>query len=116
MQIRERIKNLIGENVDEKVLDVIIDLSNENLLNRLRAFDKDISAIPDELSFIVVEVSIKRFNRIGSEGIEQENQDGYSAKYLNLFDEYDEDIKAWALKNGFVASDDFYRQGDFNFL
>lgn len=51
------------------------------LLSRLKRGNPEIETIPDELSYIVDELTIARFNRLGSEGLTAETMDGHSATY-----------------------------------
>lgn len=49
----------------------------------------DIEEVPDRLGYIVEEVAVKRFNRVGAEGMTQESVDGRSNTFqANDFDEY----------------------------
>lgn len=58
-------------------------------------------AIPEELSWILSEVVVKRFNRIGSEGMTSEAVEGHSVTFeADDFAEY----------AGII--DDFYAEGD----
>ena len=59
-------------------------------------------AIPEELEYIVTEVSVKRFNRIGSEGATSHNVEGESlnlgdvddfADYMDEINKYLEDLE-----------------------
>ena len=54
------------------------------------------SVIPDELSYIVVEVTISRFNRIGSEGVSSHTVQGESLTWSDDdFKPYLDDIQEW---------------------
>ena len=45
--------------------------------------------VADKYNFMIINVVLKLYNRKGSEGMESENVDGYSVKYVTgLFDEY----------------------------
>ena len=54
-----------------------------------------VSELPAELSFIVVECTVKRFNLKGNEGMASYSQEGESIKYSDLLDEYKDDIALW---------------------
>ena len=58
------VKLLLGLQTDDEKLDTIVRLTE----SRLKAL-LSVQIIPDELEYIITEVSIKRFNRIGSEGV-----------------------------------------------
>lgn len=54
------------------------------------------SVIPDELSYIVIEVTIARFNRIGSEGVSSHTVQGESLSWTDDdFKPYMDDIQEW---------------------
>ncbi|WP_165625354.1 phage head-tail connector protein [Staphylococcus aureus] len=88
MNFLKTLKTRIGiddEQQDEQ-LKVIISNVEKELLAMLPTIE---DTIPEEIEFIVVEVSTKRYNRIGAEGMTSETQDGHSSSYeLNDFDEY----------------------------
>lgn len=55
--------------------------------------------VPQELSYIVIEVSVARFNRIGSEGLTSHNVEGEQMTWSNDdFKPYEKDIALY-LKN-----------------
>lgn len=54
-----------------------------------------VQIVPDALGYIVVECTIKRFNRKSNEGMETYSQEGESISYSNLLDEFEDDINAW---------------------
>lgn len=88
MAYLEDVKLLIGLNDDkqDKQLSKIIDVTERRLISML---PKDVKAVPDTLKWIVEEVAVKRYNRIGAEGMSSESVDGRSSKYQeNDFDEY----------------------------
>ena len=50
---------------------------------------KDEKEVPEALRYIIEEVAVKRYNRIGAEGMDSESVDGRSSSYQsNDFDEY----------------------------
>lgn len=55
-----------------------------------------VNGIPTELSYIVVEVTIARFNRIGSEGVASHTVQGESLTWSDDdFKPYMDDIQEW---------------------
>lgn len=45
--------------------------------------------VPEELQFVLLEVAIRRFNRIGSEGMKSETVDGHRVDYsMDDFSDY----------------------------
>ena len=73
-----RVKVLLGitDNDNEELLREIIDITNSKILNYI-----DKTELPNELEFVLIELSIKRFNRIGSEGFVSETVDGKTMSY-----------------------------------
>lgn len=92
MTTLESINVLLGvsDGLDKK-LDVIVELTQKRLKARL-----GVSTVPDELEYIVIEVSIKRYNRIGSEGVSSHSVEGESMSFSDDdFNEFSEDIATW---------------------
>lgn len=54
-----------------------------------------LSEVPESMAYIVVECTIKRFNRKGNEGMDSYGQEGESISYGNLLDEFEDDIVAY---------------------
>lgn len=94
----ETIKQLLGLNgltdsteVD-KTLNTIISLTTDRLKNLLGTT----KAVPSRLDYIVTEVSIVRYNRIGSEGLSSHNIEGESMSWSdNDFKPFMDDIEAY---------------------
>lgn len=94
MTIKENVKILIGEVDDnrDKLIDVIIDLTSQRLINLLDGVED----IPRQLEYIVTEVAIARFNKIGSEGTSGHSVDGESLSFKDDdFDIYLDDIEKY---------------------
>lgn len=92
MTILENVKELLGnpKNIDDK-LNVIIELTQKRLGNLL-----SVKEVPEELEYIVIEVSVIRFNRIGSEGVSSHSVESESMSFNDDdFDSYDKDIRSW---------------------
>lgn len=91
MTPREQIERLIFIDTEatlkqKELLDVIVDITEKKLQAK-------INPIPEELEYIIVEVSIKRYNRIGSEGMRSESVEGHSISFDNSdFKEYEDTI------------------------
>src|SRR5690625_422636 len=81
----ERIKTLLGikDNLQDAVLDIIITNVSEHLKALL---GKD---IPETLNFIVEEISIRRYNRIGTEGMRSESVEGHNVTFYDLKDDFE---------------------------
>ena len=75
-----RVKLFLGievsdNNQDELIAEIIT--VTEGQLKMLL----DAETLPNEVTFIIHELVIQRYNRLGSEGMESENIEGYSVKY-----------------------------------
>lgn len=78
-----------------KKLQTIMDITSDRLKVKLGT-DK----VPSKLSYIVTEVSIIRFNRIGSEGFSSHTVAGESQSFSgDDFSPYESDIQAWIDEN-----------------
>ncbi|WZY01599.1 phage head-tail connector protein [Bacillus sp. FSL W7-1360] len=78
------VKSLLGikDDLQDEVISIIID----NVTSHLRLMlEKD---VPKELSFIVVEISVRRFQRLGSEGMKSESTEGHQVTFYDLKDEF----------------------------
>lgn len=91
MSVIDDVKALLSDNIDKK-LEVIERLTTE----RLKSILGGVEYIPQELDYIVTEVCVKRFNRIGNEGYSSYSQEGSSisfpdsdfAEYQLVIDEF----------------------------
>lgn len=91
MAVIDDVKALLGIEDEDDKLNIIITLTE----NRLKALLSQ-KEVPSELEYIVTEVSIARFNRIGSEGLSGHTVEGESLTFKdNDFDSYADDIQAW---------------------
>lgn len=74
------------------LLETIISMTQQRLLLRLGT-----SAVPTELEYIVVEVSIVRYNRIGSERLSSHNVEGETMTWNTEddFKPYMAEINGW---------------------
>lgn len=92
MAITDDIKKLLGGSSDDR-LEVIEKRTRERLLLILGS---DLKEVPSELEYIVLDVSLKRFNRIGQEGMQSYSQEGLSMTFSESdFDEYANEIESW---------------------
>lgn len=95
MTIADDIKKLLKGTIDEK-LEVIERRTNERMKTLLNTQE-----VPKEFETVVYEVSLKRFNRIGQEGMQSYSQEGLSMAFPDSdFSEYASEI------------DDFKRKDD----
>lgn len=104
----EKIKLLLG--ISDNDLDVKLTLIIESVMARLKLLLGGIDP-PVELEHIIAEVSIIRFNRIGSEGMSAQSVEGESNTYQdNDFSGFSDEIEA------FKASQNNTKLGVIRFL
>lgn len=77
----DRVRTLIGlSEVTEQIIEVV-----NTSTSIIKSYCNIQDDIPEELKWVVVEVAIARYNRIGSEGIKSESVDGVSSSYETDF-------------------------------
>lgn len=92
-----RVKVLLGitNNDNEELLREIIEITKSKILSYINE-----NEIPTELEFALVELTIKRFNRIGSEGFTSETVDGKTMSYEESeFEGYKKYLDDYICKN-----------------
>ena len=94
MLLLNRIKTLLGITDNDELIYEIIELTKSKILNYINQEE-----LPKELDFILVELSIERYNRIGSEGISSESVDGKSVSYEDDFENYKTYLDDYIFKN-----------------
>lgn len=91
MSAIDNIKTMIGITADEPVT-TIVSLTEARLRNLLGGAE----TLPNSLEYIVTEVSIARYNRIGSEGLSGHSVEGESLSWSDDdFAPYSGDIAAY---------------------
>ena len=97
MEVKSKIKTLLGlkDNNQDDLLDVIIENTEQALCFKLSADE-----VPKELDYVLVEVAIKRFNRLKNEGMTSYSQEGESITFNSSdFDDFNSDIQQWRADN-----------------
>ena len=91
----DTIKRLLGFANDETDQDEVLQSIVQLTTARLKALLGGIEP-PAELEYIIIDISIRRFNRIGSEGVKVHTVEGESLQYEdNDFDAFADDIQAY---------------------
>ena len=90
-----RIKTLLQIQDNDELIYEIIELTKSKILNYINKEE-----LPKELEFILVELSIQRYNRIGSECISSESIDGKSVSYEDDFENYKAYLDDYIYKSG----------------
>lgn len=91
MEIIEQVKALLGisDNLQDDLLEVIQELTEAHFM----AYTGQ-TLIPTPLEFIIVEIMVKRFNRIGSEGMKSQKVEGLAVDFaIDDFASYDKVIR-----------------------
>ena len=105
LTIKDKLKVMLMLESDDqdKVLDLIIEQTASNLRFKLGlAASQD---IPEELSFVMLEVCVRRFNRLKNEGMASYSQEGESITFKsNDFDDFLPDIDEWKRRNADARS------------
>lgn len=86
----ENVKVLLGieDALQDEVLDILISNVEKHLLLKLKRINKDVTDIPTDLYFVVEEIAIRRYNRIGSEGMKTESVEGHAISFYELADDW----------------------------
>ena len=98
MDLLANLKLLLDLTDSDTELDTKLNLIIEQSKKKILAYLPNVTLVPDELSYIVLELSVVRFNRIRNEGMTSYSQDGESITYGVDMSNYEADIKAWLLK------------------
>ncbi len=92
MDALSSVKTLLGNPTgQDDLLAQIVDVTTTRLKNLL-----GVDQVPDEMAYIITEVSIIRFNRVGSEGVKSHTVGGESMVFdSDDFGAFESDISAW---------------------
>ena len=90
-----RIKTLLGIPDNDELIYEITELTKSKILNYINEVE-----LPKELEFVLVELTVQRYNRIGSEGIASESVDGKSVSYEDIFENYKPYLDDYISRNG----------------
>lgn len=78
----------------DDLLKLIIDNTEQALRFKLQLTEQD--AFPSELGFILLEVCVRRYNRLKNEGMSSYTQEGESITFNSSdFDDFQDDINIW---------------------
>lgn len=89
--IMSRVNSLI-ETTNYDVVSEVVNLVEDQLRLRLGGVED----VPEDLYYIVINVSVARYNQIGDEGKSSMTVEGESASWLtDLFEPYEKDIRAY---------------------
>jgi hypothetical protein len=89
------LKLMLGIEADDTGADNRLNLILKNTRQQLKAKLEGIDP-PETLDYIVLEVSIKRFNRLGSEGLASHTVEGEALSFVeDDFNSFTDDIQAF---------------------
>lgn len=86
MEVIDQVKALLGitDNLQDDLLSVIHKLTKSHFL----VYTGD-ETVPPKLEFIIVEVMVSRYNRVGSEGMKSQKMEGFTMEFdLSDFERY----------------------------
>ena len=89
-----RIKTLLNCEGNEELITEIVNITEAKILNYINARE-----MPKELEFVLIELSVQRFNRIGSEGIASDSVDGKNISYDDSFENYKTYLDDYIFRN-----------------
>ena len=90
-----KIKILLGITDNDELLNEIIEITEYKILNYINK-----KTLPGELEFILIELAISRFNKIGAEGFTSESTDGKSISYEDDFGNYKQYLDDYLFRTG----------------
>ena len=90
-----KIKILLGITDNDELLNEIIEITEYKILNYINK-----KTLPEELEFILIELVISRFNKIGSEGFSSESTDGKNISYEDDFENYKQYLDDYLFRTG----------------
>lgn len=94
MTILNDVKKLLSGTPDEQ-LAIIERRTEERLISLLGVLE-----VPTAFEYVLYEVALKRFNRIGNEGMTSVGQEGLSMSFPDSdFDEYTQEFEDFRIKN-----------------
>lgn len=115
MALLDEVKMLKGidDELQDELLNLIIEESEQRVLsyvnvNRSERMDE----VPNDIKFIVRDVSVKRFNKLNSEGTTKDSEEGrsfdweesYLAEYYPILDRYTDDEPDGSHKHGAIRA------------
>ena len=100
-EILQRIKTILNITNQDSLIEEIYSIATQKILNIIGE-----ASLPAELEWIATELTIERFNRIGSEGIQSESVDGKSTTYITYM--YYDSNNSYSGDNELLGWVDYY--------
>ena len=98
----KNLKVLIAMNEDDTSKDNLLNLivANTEASLKVKLHKKATEKVPDELNYILLEVAVRRFNRLKNEGMANYSQEGETITFnSNDFDDFKDDINKYLIEN-----------------
>lgn len=96
MAVLDDVKVLLDIQEEDAGLDRKIGLLISNAEKRVLSYlPAGTESVPEILSYVVAELAVARFNRIGNEGMDSYTQEGESVTYGDDISQYLPAIQAW---------------------
>ena len=93
--MKDQMKLLLGIRKEDQDMDPLIELVLQSAQARLKVLLGGLP-VPEELSHVVLDVAVARFNRIGNEGMSSFSQEGESMSFKeNDFSGFTDEIQAY---------------------
>jgi len=87
-KILQQVKTLKGitDDVQDSQINSLIDLTEQALLSHL---PDDTKTVPDRFGYVVTDITVKRYNRLGAEGLKKKSVEGLTLEFNDSdFDQY----------------------------
>ena len=92
--------------VNDKRVSQIHTMVTKRVLMILASYGIEASVVPADLDYVVTELTIARYNRIGAEGMESESDSGYSIKFVDDdINQFRTDIEVYAKRHNTDSSE-----------
>ncbi|MFI3086799.1 phage head-tail connector protein [Streptococcus sp. 2022WUSS037] len=86
------------DTAQDELINLAIGESIERILAKINDYSEmEVLDIPSNLTFVVRDVAIKRYNRLNSEGAKADSEEGRSFNWDSYLDEYDTTLRRVAL-------------------
>lgn len=76
------------DTLQDPLISKIISNTHQYLYGLLRLVDKEIETVPSELSYIIEEIAVRRYNRVGSEGLKSDRVEEHHVTFFDLDKEF----------------------------
>lgn len=78
------VRTVLG--IEDALQDDVLGILISNVMSHLKGMLK--KDVPSELGYIVEEITVRRFNRVGTEGMKSESVEGHKVDFYDLKDEF----------------------------